>query len=162
MMDDTQGRLVLANEDLRSMASGFVEGINIEAAQADFTADQHYSDYIILWMSRDAYSNTREDIDGSTDGNGRVVKKDSSQPGQGFRPHIIISEQVDQSNTFAERRATGQKTSPHCASLPSMCSGPHARISPSDVNESDPDGPTSSRDPYLAKCDSPEGWIAPP
>ncbi len=104
--DDTAGNLVLAQVGDRKMSSGFQQGVNIEAASATYSADQRFSLYVVVWMSLDGLINVRNDVDGSTNGNSRYVLADGSAPAIGFRPHVIVSEQVDQSTDFAKVRAT--------------------------------------------------------
>ncbi len=104
--DDTAGNLVLAQVGTTKMASGFQEGVNIEAASATFSADQRFSVYTVVWMSSDGLSNqTAAAVDGATNGNTSAVVQDTSKPSIGFRPHIIVSEQVNQSMDFAKIRA---------------------------------------------------------
>ena len=103
--DDTAGNMVLAQVGNTKMASGFQQGVNIEAAQATFSADQRFSEYIVVWMSVDGLMQVRAGSDGSTNGNTQAVVQDTSSPAIGFRPHVIVSEQVDQNITFGRTRA---------------------------------------------------------
>ncbi len=104
--DTPDGNMVLAQVGTGKAASGFQQGVNVEAAGATFSADQRYSDYIVVWMSSAGLVVNRADLpDGSTNGNSRTIQKDTSQPGIGFRPHVIVCEQVDQSSDFGMRRA---------------------------------------------------------
>ncbi|WP_158743948.1 phage baseplate assembly protein [Acidisphaera sp. L21] len=82
----------------------------MEAAGTTFSMDQRFSDYVVTWMSTDAFFQTRQAFDGATNGNSQVNLHDASQPPLRLRPHIIVSEQVDQSMNFAQRRATWEMT----------------------------------------------------
>ncbi len=103
--DDVDGNVVLAQAGNAKMASGFQQGVNCEVASATFSADQRFSHYIVVWMSTDGLVQVRAGVDGSSNGNSRFVLADTSLPSIGFRPHVIVCEQVDQSSDFARTRA---------------------------------------------------------
>ena len=104
--DDTAGNLVLAQVGTTQMASGFKQGVNVEAASATFSADQRFSDYIVFLMSLSGLTVNQLGLPDASNGNVRRVVHDGSKPQLSFRPHAIISEQVDQDTDFANLRAT--------------------------------------------------------
>ncbi len=104
--DTPDGNVVLAQVSASTMASGFQQGVNIESASATLSADARFSDYLAVWMSVDGLQQVRAASDGSTNGNSSFKLHDASLPPLGFRPHIIVSEQVNNAMNFAQIRAT--------------------------------------------------------
>lgn len=104
--EDTAGNLVLNDAGTLRHASGFVQGVNIEAASVTFSADERFSVYSAHIMSAQQFSQ----IDG-TDGNTVGTVADPSvgvatpTPGKRFRPRVIISEQFQLGEPIALKRA---------------------------------------------------------
>lgn len=97
LYDMPDGSLMLAQAGTEAMSSGFVQGVNVERAEVNFTMDQRFSEYEGFLTS--AVSTTEE-------GQGHVprgyIVADPGVPR--FRRRIIISEQTDQQGSLLERR----------------------------------------------------------
>ncbi|MGI4943823.1 MAG: phage baseplate assembly protein [Janthinobacterium lividum] len=101
--EGADGNLILAQGQDTKAGSGFALGTNIEAATATFSADQRYSDFYVTWTSTDDLFQVREDT-GGVDGNLHAHVTDPTVTR--FRPHGIISTQVDRGVDIGTRRAT--------------------------------------------------------
>lgn len=99
------GNLRLARVSAEKMTSGARQGVNVQAAETMFALDQQFSEYRGVMFSFNRF----EDLGG--DGNVvKVVKpKKPLPPGFGgkprFRPHYVISEQIQNGVNLAELRA---------------------------------------------------------
>lgn len=95
--DDANGNLVLAQAGGGGqMASGFVEGVNIQAASGVLSMDERYSVYIPSVLSYQLYM----------DGGGGVLQKAVPDPSvPRYRPLYVVSEQVATNATLAQQRA---------------------------------------------------------
>ena len=105
--EDTAGNLVLNDAGTIRHASGFVQGVNIEAASVTFSADERFSVYTACIMSTQQFSQI-EGADGNTQGTvtDPTVGVATPTPGMRFRPRIIISEQFQMGESTALKRAT--------------------------------------------------------
>lgn len=95
--EGTDGNLILANVGATSMASGFVQGVNVQAAAAAATLDERYSEYLPVLMSTNMLG--QQGIGGTQFP--KVL--DAGVPR--FRPLIVVSEQFQFGQSFAEKRA---------------------------------------------------------
>ncbi len=95
--DDVNGNLLFADVGAVTMASGFQQGRNVQAAEATFSMDQRYSLYQPTLMSADNLS----DLNG-----GRFPFPALKDPGvPRFRPLIVVSEQTIFGIQLAQQRA---------------------------------------------------------
>jgi prophage tail gpP-like protein len=95
--DGTDGNLVLAQAGGGGThASGFVQGVNVEAASVVFSGDERFSKYIAVMMTVDRV----RDI--GVGGNFIDAVLDETVPR--FRPHIIASEQLVYGEFLAKAR----------------------------------------------------------
>jgi prophage tail gpP-like protein len=95
--DMPDGSLMMATAGEEAMASGFVQGVNIEHAEVDFTMDQRYSIYegfqtAVLGLTLDGAAN----VPPSAIATDTAVTR--------FRKKIIISEQNDTNGDIISRR----------------------------------------------------------
>jgi prophage tail gpP-like protein len=95
--DLPDGTLQLAKAGSQKMASGFVQGANVEQAEVTFTMDERFSEYEGFYTS--ALGLTTESGGHVPRG---VIVKDDQVPR--FRRRIIISEQVDNTGPILEAR----------------------------------------------------------
>ncbi len=96
--DGADGNLILAQAGGGgSMASGFSQGVNIQAADVTYSGDERFSDYVAVMMSIDKLT------DIGTAGNLLGDAKDPTMPR--FRKKIIISEQFVNGQSIAIARA---------------------------------------------------------
>ncbi len=96
--DSPDGNLVLDQVGRTTMASGFQQGVNIEAARCKFSASERFSVYVACIMSQQQFSQ----IDGA-DGNTLGKVEDKAVPR--YRPRVIISEQATAAGYLALQRA---------------------------------------------------------
>jgi prophage tail gpP-like protein len=95
--DAPNGDLVIANVGAGSMASGFAQGVNVQAASVTFSIDQRYSFYLPTVMSVDMFHNM---------GLGQMYFTPARDEGvKRFRPLVVVSEQPSFGQAFAEKRA---------------------------------------------------------
>jgi prophage tail gpP-like protein len=100
--DGTDGNLVLAQAGGGgTMASGFVQGANIQGASVVFSGDERFSKYIAVMMSTDKLS------DLGTGGNLIGTVLDDTVPR--FRQRVIASEQIPNGLSLALARANWEK-----------------------------------------------------
>lgn len=104
---DTGGNLVLNDAGTLHHSSGFEQGVNVEAANVTFSADERFSVYTACIMSTQQFSQI-EGADGNTQGTvvDPTVGVAVPTPGKRFRPRIIISEQFQNGESIALKRAT--------------------------------------------------------
>jgi prophage tail gpP-like protein len=95
--EDANGNLVLAQAGSAEMASGFVEGYNIEGARTSFSMDQRFSRYTAVLQNTESLS------DIGSGGNLQGICEDKGVPR--FRPRIIVSEQNQNGQYIAMQRA---------------------------------------------------------
>ena len=96
--DDTDGTVILAQPGgVGTHASGFTEGVNVEAAQAVDAMDGRYSDVRVYYYSPQSLSDIAPIAP-------RGVQRDTTVPR--FRAHSLISEQNSTSLEVANLRAT--------------------------------------------------------
>lgn len=100
--DGTDGNLVLANVGTSTMASGFQQGRNVEAATTSFSMDQRYSEYLPALMSTNMFGQQ---------GIGGVTYAPATDKGvHRFRQLIVVSEQFAISQQFATQRIQWEMT----------------------------------------------------
>lgn len=95
--DLPDGSILLAQAGTESQASGFVQGVNVEAASIELTMDQRYSLYEGFMTSVVVLGT---DSGGHQDP--RAIARDDGVPR--FRKRIIISEQTDTNGDLVTRR----------------------------------------------------------
>jgi len=101
--DMPDGSMVLAQAGSEKMASGFVQGVNIEQASVEYSMDQRFSEYEGFYVSALAYF-----TDSGTNPPSRgVIVTDPGVPR--YRKHIIISEQSDNGNLLVTARTQWEK-----------------------------------------------------
>ena len=94
--DGVDGNLILANVGTSSMASGFQQGVNVEAADVSFSMDQRYQEYLPTLMSTNMFGNQ---------GAGGVTYAPAYDKGvPRFRELVVVSEQFAISTQFAQSR----------------------------------------------------------
>jgi prophage tail gpP-like protein len=91
------GSLILANVGTSSMGSGFSQGVNVQSADAAFTMDQRYSEYLPVLMSTNMFG--QQGIGGTS------FPKAFDNGVPRFRPLFVVSEQFQWGQSFAEKRA---------------------------------------------------------
>ena len=99
--EDTFGNLVLSQVGTITAASGFQQGLNVQAASATFSMDERFSVYTAVLMSVDKLSDIGDG------GNTISSVTDSTVPR--FRPKIIVSEQTQNGVNIAEKRLNWEK-----------------------------------------------------
>ena len=100
--DNPQGQLVFNRVGTQSMASGFQQGKNVQAAQATFSADERFTDYYVLRQATNVLQDVRNSEGDAGVGNNRhgyAQDKDLKALGR-YRPHYIISGIVDASQLY--------------------------------------------------------------
>ena len=103
--EGADGNLILAQVGSTMAASGFTEGVNIEAAGAAFSADQRFSEYRVYWTSTDDLKQVR-DATGGTNGNEHGLALDDELQRIGrYRPRLIVSEQTNAGQDIGQDRA---------------------------------------------------------
>jgi prophage tail gpP-like protein len=102
LYEDVNGNLLLANVGTSTMASGFTQGVNVQAASAAFTMDERYSEYLPVLMSTNMYG--QQGIGGTS------FPKVFDQGVPRFRPEIVVSPQFQQNQSFAETCAQWEAT----------------------------------------------------
>ena len=98
--EGADGNLVLSRVGQNAMASGVVEGVNLQDADATFSMDGRFSDYFAFVQSVDQFSQigTQGDV-------GHV--QDTTVPR--YRPRAIISEQTQNGQPIAMQRLNWEK-----------------------------------------------------
>ncbi|GBQ53618.1 phage baseplate assembly protein [Komagataeibacter sucrofermentans] len=98
--EGADGNLVLSRVGQNAMASGVVEGVNLQDADATFSMDGRFSDYFAFVQSVDQFSQigTQGDV-------GHV--QDMTVPR--YRPRAIISEQTQNGQPIAMQRLNWEK-----------------------------------------------------
>lgn len=98
--EGADGNLVLSRVGQNAMASGVVEGVNLQDADATFSIDGRFSDYFAFVQSVDQFSQigTQGDV-------GHV--QDMTVPR--YRPRAIISEQTQNGQPIAMQRLNWEK-----------------------------------------------------
>lgn len=97
VFDGTDGNLVLANVGTSTMASGFQQGRNVQAAAFSNGMDQRYSEYLPCLMSTNFYGQ---------EGAGGISYAPSLDSGvTRYRPLIVVSEQFQFGESYAVLRA---------------------------------------------------------
>lgn len=95
--DGTDGNLLIANVGAATMASGFAQGVNVQAAGVTFSGDGRYSKYLPCLMSANFYG--EQGIGGTT----FTPAYDNGVPR--FRELIVVSEQFQWGASLAQARA---------------------------------------------------------
>ncbi len=95
--DLPDGSLMIANVGASSMASGFAQGVNVQAAGAVYSMDERYSIYLPCLMSTNFY--------GQQGAGGMQFDPVYDKGVTRFRPLIIVSEQFQYGKPQAEARA---------------------------------------------------------
>lgn len=106
--DGTDGNLIIAGVGNGQMASGFIQGQNIEQANMSFSFSQRYSKITAVWQSIDTMESLASNISGV------AVDPEVNR----FRPLIIQSEQAVESTNYAQIRATWEVNRRRGRSLP--------------------------------------------
>ena len=100
--EEEHGDLVLDRIGTRQMASGFAQGVNIEAAASSMDVDGRFTTITMLWSTVDQ---TSKGADANLF-NRRAHASDKGLEALGrFRPRIAVSTQTDNSQMFAQRMA---------------------------------------------------------
>ena len=98
--ENEYGNLVLSRVGTEKMASGFTMGQNIEDFHVEFSVDQRYSDYVVVWTTVDQLSHEL----GLS--NIRALPKHGSDETLGeYRLKVIVSEQNTPAYEFGQVRA---------------------------------------------------------
>jgi len=84
--EDAEGRLVLDKIGTEEMASGLVQGVNIESATVMFGIDQRFSQYLVVYNPLARFAELGDAA------NQRAFAKDPTMPR--YRPRIIVSPQL--------------------------------------------------------------------
>jgi prophage tail gpP-like protein len=108
--DGTDGNLIIADVGTATMASGFVQGVNVEAASATFAMDQRYTSIAPIFFSTSVLTNGVANgqadipyIPNSSAVDNTWPKRADGKPR--YRPLLIISEQAASNLDFAKNRA---------------------------------------------------------
>ena len=88
--DGTDGNLILSRVGTTSMASGFAQGVNVQAASVTYRADQRFTDYYVVWQA----VNVQNDPVYGLNQHGYAQDPSLKQLGR-VRPHYIVSSMVD-------------------------------------------------------------------
>jgi prophage tail gpP-like protein len=110
--EDESGAVVLDRVGTLKMASGFAQGVNIEAASCSLSVDQRFSDYHVIWGT----VNQLSEGTGVILPNQRATATDEAMKNdlKRNRPRIIVSTQIDGTPDggpeFALRMAIWEKT----------------------------------------------------
>lgn len=99
--DDVNGNLVLSQVGSVQMASGFTEGVNVQAATAAFSSDERFSEYDAAVMSTDKLADIGD--------GGNLIQQIFDPTVPRFRLRIIVSEQIDSRGSLAVQRANWEK-----------------------------------------------------
>lgn len=98
--DAPTGNLLIADVGTRTHAGSIQSGRIVQAFDAEFSGDQRYSHYTVLWVTMDH----RQDL--GVGPNRRVVVEDPELVARGiYRPLVLISEQTVEGQSYAEQRA---------------------------------------------------------
>jgi prophage tail gpP-like protein len=94
--DGPDGNLILANVGTSTMASGFQQGVNVEAADVSFSMDERFQEYLPVLMSFNMFG---------SQGQGGVTYAPAFDKGvPRFRQLIVVSEQFAVSQQFVQQR----------------------------------------------------------
>ncbi|WP_419900685.1 phage baseplate assembly protein [Roseomonas sp. USHLN139] len=113
--EGVDGNLILSGVGTDRMASGFRQGVNVEGGNAQFSLDQRFSLYEVVWQSVEILGDIARAAGGGAGYNQRAAVADvtvgADRPGTGrrFRPKIIISDQEQFGLDLAERRANWER-----------------------------------------------------
>ena len=110
--EDTDGSLIIGRLSDRKMASGFVQGQNVQGAEVSFTTDNRFTEMHAIYLSTDFLLDPPSDIDSPNSVIPYVpgaYATDTSFPARRdgqprFRPLLIVSEQTQASNELARQR----------------------------------------------------------
>ena len=95
--DMPDGSIMLAQAGNEQMASGFIQGVNVEQAEVNFTMDQRFSVYEGFQTSTVVLTTTSGGHQPP-----QAIAHDDGVPR--FRKRIIVSEQVDTQGSLVQRR----------------------------------------------------------
>jgi prophage tail gpP-like protein len=95
--DMPDGSIMLAQAGTEKMASGFMQGVNVEVAETNLTMDQRFSEYEGFLISTQIFGDTT----GKPPARGEIAT-DGAVPR--FRRHILISEQTDMGKSLVHDR----------------------------------------------------------
>lgn len=113
--EGADGNLILARAGTDRMASGFRQGLNVEAASAIFGTDQRFSLYEVVWQSIDVLTDIARAAGGDAAWNQRARVADitvgADRPGTGrrFRPKVLVSDQEQFGQDIATQRALWER-----------------------------------------------------
>jgi prophage tail gpP-like protein len=108
--DDTDGNLLLSRVGSRTAASGFSQGVNVQAAAVGFALDDRYSLYIPRLFNTD-------DLQNGVSGQVKFQSvTDAAVPR--FRPLAVVTIQNDQGQPLVERRALWERNRRYGRSQP--------------------------------------------
>lgn len=108
LIEDTNGNLVL---DVAggggTHSSGFVQGVNVQAASATFSLDGRFSEYEALYQAVDPLSDLSRALNVAAGSGNTIAGGTFNDPGvTRYRPRLIISEQGFASDQVAKTRAS--------------------------------------------------------
>jgi prophage tail gpP-like protein len=113
--EGADGNLILSRAGTDRMASGFVQGGNVERAQATFSVDQRFSLYEVVWQPLEVLGDVSRAAGAGDAANIRAQVADitvgADKPGTGrrFRPKVLVSDQDQFGQDIAERRALWER-----------------------------------------------------
>lgn len=113
--EGADGNLVLSRAGTDRMASGFRQGVNVEAASASFGMDGRFSLYEVVWQSVDILSDVARAAGSDASWNQRASVADvtvgADRPGTGrrFRPKVLVSDQEQFGQDIAAQRALWER-----------------------------------------------------
>lgn len=93
----TDGNLVLSRVGKTKAASGFQQGINVQNASCTFSADQQFSEYLVVRMSMDVLQDAGDA--------GNLVEKVENPNIKRHRRRVIVAEGGDMGSEIAKQRA---------------------------------------------------------
>jgi prophage tail gpP-like protein len=103
--DAPDGSIILARAGDEAMASGFIQGVNVESAGVTFTMDQRFSHYFGFQMS--TLTLTKETADEGGTQKPDVQVRDEGVPR--FRKRIVINDLVDAQGSMLQRLVEWEK-----------------------------------------------------
>lgn len=95
--ESPDGNLVLSRVGTDKAASGFQEGVNVESASITYTADQQFSEYMVVRMSMDVLQDAGDA--------GNIVETVTNPNIKRHRRRIIVAEGGDMGSEIAKQRA---------------------------------------------------------
>jgi prophage tail gpP-like protein len=113
--EGADGNLILSRAGTDRMASGFVQGQNVERGNANSGFDQRYSLYEVVWMATEVLSDISRASGSGDTANIRVqvaditVGADTPGTGRRFRPKVMVSDQMQFGQDIAEQRARWER-----------------------------------------------------